>query len=72
MNYITWDMDPILASLGPFTVHWYGLLFALGFILGFQIMQWIFKRENKNIEDLDKLLWFLLIGVIVGARLLFQ
>ncbi|MCK5896888.1 MAG: prolipoprotein diacylglyceryl transferase [Cocleimonas sp.] len=69
MNYITWDMDPILASLGPFTVHWYGLLFALGFILGFQIMQWIFKRENKNIEDLDKLLWFLLIGVIVGARL---
>ena len=69
MNYITWDINPILVSLGPLKVHWYGLLFALGFIIGFQIMQWIFQREHKNIEDLDKLLWFLLIGVIVGARL---
>ncbi len=69
MNYITWDINPILVSLGPLKVHWYGLLFALGFIIGFQIMQWIFKREQKNIEDLDKLLWFLLIGVIIGARL---
>jgi prolipoprotein diacylglyceryl transferase len=62
-------MDPVLATLGPLKVHWYGLLFALGFIIGFQIMQWMFKRENKNIEDLDRLLWFLLIGVIIGARL---
>ncbi|MCK5809563.1 MAG: prolipoprotein diacylglyceryl transferase [Cocleimonas sp.] len=69
MNYLTWNIDPVLATLGPLKVHWYGLLFALGFIIGFQIMQWIFKRENKNIEDLDKLLWFLLIGVIIGARL---
>lgn len=69
MNYITWNIDPVLASLGPLKVHWYGLLFALSFIIGFQIMQWIFKREHQNIEDLDKLLWFLLIGVIVGARL---
>ena len=69
MNYITWDINPILLSLGPLTVHWYGLLFALGFIIGFQIMQWIFKRENKNTNDLDALLWFLIIGVIIGARL---
>jgi len=69
MNYITWNIDPILVSLGPLTVHWYGLLFALGFIIGFQIMQWIFKRENKNTNDLDALLWFLIIGVIIGARL---
>jgi len=69
MNYMTWDINPVLVSLGSLKVHWYGLLFALGFIIGFQIMQWIFKREHQNIEDLDKLLWFLLIGVIVGARL---
>ncbi|MCK5902104.1 MAG: prolipoprotein diacylglyceryl transferase [Cocleimonas sp.] len=69
MQYMTWNIDPILISLGPLKVHWYGLLFALGFIVGFQIMQWIFKRENKPIEDLDALLWFLLIGVVVGARL---
>jgi prolipoprotein diacylglyceryl transferase len=69
MNYIIWNIDPVLATLGPLKIHWYGLLFALGFIIGFQIMQWMFKRENKNIEDLDRLLWFLLIGVIIGARL---
>ncbi|HIO93107.1 MAG TPA: prolipoprotein diacylglyceryl transferase [Leucothrix mucor] len=69
MNYITWDINPVLVTLGPLKVHWYGLLFALGFIIGFQIMQWIFKRENKNTDDLDSLLWFLIIGVIIGARL---
>ena len=69
MNYMTWNIDPVLVSLGPLTVHWYGLLFALGFIIGFQIMQWIFRRENKNTNDLDALLWFLIIGVIIGARL---
>lgn len=69
MNYFTWNIEPLLIAIGPLKVHWYGLLFALGFIVAFQIVQWMFRRENKNIEDLDRLLWFVLIGVVVGARL---
>ncbi|MCJ8319846.1 MAG: prolipoprotein diacylglyceryl transferase, partial [Colwellia sp.] len=29
MEFFVWNADPVLASLGPITVHWYGALFAL-------------------------------------------
>lgn len=50
-------------------VRWYGLLFALGFILAQQVMYWIFKTEGKNSKDVDQLTMYLVIAVVVGARL---
>lgn len=67
--YIRWDVSPELFSLGPLTIRWYGLLFALGFLLGFQLMAKIFEREKKPIEDLNRLFYHVIIGTIVGARL---
>ena len=55
---IIWDVSPEIFSfgpfsigslnLGPFSVRWYGLLFAASFVIGFQIMNWIFKIEKKS------------------------
>lgn len=67
--YIRWDASPELFSLGPLTIRWYGLLFALGFLLGFQLMTKIFAREKKSIDDLNQLFYHVIIGTIVGARL---
>ncbi len=69
MEYLVWDMDPVLISLGGLNVHWYGFLFAMGFIVGLKITEAIFKAENKNIEDIDKGLIYVMIGTVVGARL---
>jgi prolipoprotein diacylglyceryltransferase len=33
-----WNANPILVQLGPIAVHWYGALFAAGFLLGYQLM----------------------------------
>lgn len=66
---ITWDVSPEIFSLGPITIRWYGLLFAASFLVGFQIMTRIFKDENKSQNDLNDLLWYMLIGTVVGARL---
>lgn len=68
-SYIYWDVDPTLFTAGPFTVRWYGLLFALGFFVGFLIMRSVYRREGKPEEDLDPLLLYMLAGTIVGARL---
>lgn len=68
-EFMIWNVDPVLLSLGSLQIRWYGLLFATGFIIGFRIMQWIYQREARNLEDLDRLLWYLVIGTIVGARL---
>lgn len=66
---IHWNVDPTLFRLGPLAPRWYGLLFALGFLIGFYMMRHVFRRENKPEQDLDFLLLYLLGGTIVGARL---
>jgi prolipoprotein diacylglyceryl transferase len=66
---ITWDVSPEIFSIGPISIRWYGLLFAASFLIGFQIMTRIFKNEKKSQKDLNDLLWYMIIGTIVGARL---
>ncbi|MBN2825506.1 MAG: prolipoprotein diacylglyceryl transferase [Campylobacterales bacterium] len=69
MEYVVWNADPILLSLGSLKIHWYGFLFAMGFIVGIKITEYIFKIENKNKDDIDKGLIYVMIGTVVGARL---
>ncbi|VAW84067.1 Prolipoprotein diacylglyceryl transferase [hydrothermal vent metagenome] len=69
MDFMTWNMDPVLISLGGLKIHWYGLMFMGGFLIGYQIMVMIYKKEQQDPEKLDRLLWHLLLGTIIGARL---
>ncbi len=66
---IVWDVNPEIFSLGPLSVRWYGLLFALSFVLGYLIMQKFFKKEGVPQKVLDELATFMIIATIVGARL---
>ena len=50
-------------------VRWYGLLFALGFVISQQIMYKIYKDEGKPVKDVDSLTLFMIIATIIGARL---
>ena len=36
-NAIVWNVDPEIAQIGPITIRYYGILFALSFILGYNI-----------------------------------
>jgi prolipoprotein diacylglyceryl transferase len=69
MEYFVWNIDPVLFNWGPVTVRWYGLFFALGFFQGFVILNWMFRREGRPVEDLDDLFVYVFVGVLVGARL---
>jgi prolipoprotein diacylglyceryl transferase len=69
LNYITWNVDPVLFSIGSLSVRWYGLLWALGFLIGYFIMKRIYKREGMAEDSLDKLLIYMLVSTVVGARL---
>src|SRR5688572_4536002 len=66
---IHWSASPEIFTIGPLTLRWYGLLFALGFLIGFKIMEKIFRREGRTTEHLDALLLYLIIGTTLGARL---
>lgn len=69
MQHLVWDFDPVLLSIGSLTIHWYGVLFATAILSGLQVMKWIFKTEHQPVEALDNLLVYIVIGVIIGARL---
>ena len=62
-------LNPIAFTFGPLSVRWYGLLFSSGFIIGYIIMQIFFRRKHYQTEDLDKLLLYIFIGTVIGARL---
>lgn len=69
LSFIHWNMNPDLFSIGPITVRWYGLMFALSFIVGYSIVERMFKRESQNEKWLDSLLMYIVVATIVGARL---
>ena len=69
LNYITWNVDPVLFSIGSLSVRWYGLLWALGFLFGYFIMRKIYRREKVSDDWLDRLLIYMLVFTVLGARL---
>lgn len=82
--WLYWDPRPEAFTI-PFIdrpVAWYGICFVTGFILGYCILQPIFRQylssckqyANENIKELsiyftDRLTWFIVLGTIIGARL---
>jgi prolipoprotein diacylglyceryl transferase len=66
---IHWNADPEIFTLGPLTVRWYGLLFALGFLLGQQLLIRMFRGEGKPESDVEVLTFYMVLSTIIGARL---
>ncbi|MCH5222228.1 MAG: prolipoprotein diacylglyceryl transferase [Muribaculaceae bacterium] len=67
-SFITWDVNPAIID-GFITVRWYGLMFAIGFWLGYNIVAKMFKREGMPERWLGILLIYVGVATIVGARL---
>lgn len=66
--HIVWDpMREIIKDIQP--PVWYGVLFAMGFIIGYQIMVKIFKKEGKDPLNVDTLTVHMVLATIIGARL---
>lgn len=68
LDYIIWDWNPTIISW-PVTVRWYGLMFAIGFTIGYWIVAKMFKHEGAPESWLGTLLLWVAAGTIVGARL---
>jgi prolipoprotein diacylglyceryl transferase len=69
LQFIHWNISPTIFSIGPVSVRWYGLLFAMSFVVGYFIMLRIFRKENIPEPLLDSLSMYMLIATVVGARL---
>ena len=69
LDFITWDASPIIFSIGPLALRWYGLAFAIGFIIGYNIVAKMFKHEGAPEKWLGILLTYVVVATIIGSRL---
>lgn len=67
--FINWDVTPEIFSIGGITIRYYGLLFALAFILGYKVEEKMFRSEGLSQVWLDKLWIYVAIATVIGARL---
>lgn len=66
------QIDPVAIALGPLEIHWYGLMYLAAFML----FLWLGNKRLLSLQDaqldkklLDDLLFFGVLGVVLGGRL---
>ncbi|AHF02909.1 prolipoprotein diacylglyceryl transferase [Marichromatium purpuratum 984] len=65
------DIDPVALALGPLQIHWYGLMYLLGFAAAWGLGRWRAARPDSGWSGImvDDLIFYGVIGVILGGRL---
>lgn len=65
------EIDPIALAIGPVRIHWYGLMYVVGFIAAWWLARLRARAPGSTWKpiDVDDLIFFAAIGVIVGGRL---
>jgi phosphatidylglycerol:prolipoprotein diacylglycerol transferase len=64
------NIDPVALSLGPVQIHWYGIMYVIGFASGW----WLARRQAARAgstwtaEHVDDLIFWSMVGVIIGGR----
>ncbi len=66
--------DPVAFSLGPVQIHWYGLMYVLAFAMFLalgrvRVKQPHIAAQGWKAEDLDDMLFYGMLGVVLGGRL---
>ncbi|WP_304542757.1 prolipoprotein diacylglyceryl transferase [Sulfurimonas microaerophilic] len=69
MEHLIWSVNPVALSFGGMQIYWYGILFAAAILVGLEIMKWIYKQENRDLQELDSMFLYVVVGIVIGARL---
>jgi len=67
------NINPVLFSMGPFQIRYYGLFYALGFIIAYFLISYLAKRKSLPLtkEDVADYILYLLLGTVLGARIFY-
>lgn len=64
-------INPVIVKIGPLQVRWYGVMYLLGFLLGYLILKRVVRERGVEItgKQLEGLMEAVVLGVIIGGRL---
>ncbi len=65
------DIDPVLFSIGPLSVHWYGLMYLVGFAVGWWLGKVRMARPGNDwtLGEWDEAIFYIILGVLLGGRI---
>ena len=63
------NINPVLVSFGPFEIRYYGLVFLVGFLLTYYVVNKRRQELDLTKNDVESFIMYLVLGVILGARL---
>ncbi len=69
LSYITWDPNPEFFSMGPISIRYYGLSYAISFLCGYYLVERMFKNDHVPLEWGQKGFLYVLLGIVIGGRL---
>ncbi|KTD11627.1 prolipoprotein diacylglyceryl transferase [Legionella gratiana] len=64
-------INPVAFSIGPLQVHWYGLMYLIGFVSAWLLAHWRTKHYKLDwtSEQISDLIFYAALGVIIGGRI---
>ena len=67
------NINPVLLQLGSLQIRYYGLFYALGFVIAYFLIYYLAKRKALAItkDDVADLILYLLVGVVAGSRIIY-
>ena len=70
---IAHNLDPILFTLGPLSVRYYGLFYALGFVIAYFLIYHLAKKKHLSLskDDAGDLIFYTILGTVIGARVFY-
>jgi phosphatidylglycerol---prolipoprotein diacylglyceryl transferase len=65
------NLNPVLVHLGPLEIHWYGLMYALSFVIAYYLICYLAPKRGVPLDSdgVALLIFYLAAGVLLGGRL---
>lgn len=67
------NIDPVLFSIGPFEIRYYGLFYAIGFVMAYLLISYLAKKKKLPLskDDVADYILYVLVGTVLGARIFY-
>ena len=65
------EIDPVAVSLGPLTIHWYGVTYLVAFLAGWWLAKYRARQPNSGWkpDEIGDIVFYIVLGVIAGGKI---
>ena len=70
IQYPNFDPVAVPFHIGPFAIHWYGLMYAIGFLGAWALARWRTRKPDSGwtADQISDLVFYCALGVVIGGR----